>query len=354
VSDVSDDSNQKSSVLERSRFSLADLPKAERFDIWKESVSCIYDVDIKRHQRKEEFSADISTWRHGDLLMSKVESGSQTFTRNSRMIAADGLDHYNIQLYTAGMVKSDTGQGGEVLKPGGLLLLDLSQDTEAQSSDGFNSLHLFLPRRLIEDKLTHPDDHNLRFMSERDPLVKMLHEQIVALNRYVDQLDDTQIAVLQETIALLLTTCLNTASQGAEATQALRHDISKLVRIRRYFRDNLLASDLSAEKAARDLGVSRSSLYSLFQHQGGVMQYLRDMRLKHAYHVLSNPMARSRSIYDIALECGYSSDTGFIRAFRLKYGVTPGDVRSGGAQRKQETAHGQLDRRFESWLRALD
>lgn len=351
---VSDGGNQRSNLLEKSRFSLSVLPKGERFDVWKESVSCIYDVDLKRHERKEDFSAEISTWRHGDLLMSQVESSSQTFTRNSKMIAADGLDHYNIQLYTHGMVKSDTGQGGDVLKPGGLLLLDLSQDTEAQSSDGFDSLHLFLPRRLIKDSLTHPDDHNLRFMSERDPLVRMLHDQIVSLNRYVDQLDDAQIAVLRETIALLLTTCLNTASHGIEATQALRQDISKLVRIRRYFRDNLLSSDLSVEKATRDLGVSRSNLYNLFQDQGGVMQYVRDMRLNHAYCILSSPGARSRSLYDIALECGYSSDTVFLRAFRTKFGVTPGDVRAGGARRTDETTHGQLDRRYENWLRMLD
>ena len=139
-------------------------------------------------------------------MMVEARSCAQSFLRTSQMIASDGMDHYNVQLYTDGAVKSDAGLGGDVLKRGGLLLLDLAQRTEAQSSEQFNSVHLFLPRRLVEDHLTNPDDHNLRFLSERDPMVRMLFSQILSMHRHIHEFNDTQISVLQKTIVMMLST----------------------------------------------------------------------------------------------------------------------------------------------------
>lgn len=343
----------KSAALERSRFSLRDLPSATQFEIWKESINCIYSVDADRRTRADGFVADLDSWRHRDLMMVEAQSCSQSFSRTSQMIAADGMDHYNVQLYTDGGVKSDIGIGGDVLKPGGLLLLDLSQRTEAQASEQFNSVHLFLPRRLVEDHLSNPEDHNLRFLSERDPLVGMLFNQILSMHRYIDQLDDGQISVIQQTIVMMLSTCLNGATGETNATQAMRQDIEKGVMIRRYFRERLLSPDLNAETAADDLGLSRSSLYRLFKQHGGVNQYLRDMRLRHALKLLGDPTQRRRSIYDIALECGYETDAGFIRAFRAKYDVTPGDVRAGVTPHARHLDEGALDKRYENWLHTL-
>ena len=346
-------SNPKSTLLEKSRFSVRDLPSAQRFEIWKESINCIYSVDTDRNTRQEDFAADLNSWRHRDLLMIEANSCSQNFSRTSQMIATDGMDHYNVQLFTDGAVKSDIGIGGDVLKPGGLLLLDLSQRTEAQTSDGFKSMHLFLPRHLVEDQLTHPDDHNLRFLSERDPLVSMLFNQIKSMHHYIDQLNDGQISVLQQTIVMMLSACLNSAKGETNSTWALRKDIEKGVMVRRYFRENLLSPDMTAERAADDLGMSRSNLYRLFKQYGGVQQYLRDMRLRHALKLLGDASERRRSIYDIALECGYETDAGFIRAFRAKYDITPGDVRAGVSPHARHLDEGALDKRYENWLHTL-
>ncbi|NIY77780.1 helix-turn-helix domain-containing protein [Thalassospira sp. HF15] len=346
-------SDRKSAILERSRFSLRGLPSAQQFEIWKESINCIYSVDADRKTRQDGFVANLDSWRHRDLMMVEAQSCSQSFSRTSQMIAADGMDHYNVQLYTDGGVKSDRGVGGDILKRGGLLLLDLAQPTEAQASDQFSSLHLFLPRHLVEEHLSNPEDHNLRFLSERDPLVKMLFQQILSMHRYIDQLDDAQITVLQKSIVMILATCLNAAEGNTPGTQALRRDIEKSVRVRRYFRENLLSPELTAETAADDLGMSRSALYRLFQKHGGVKQYLRDMRLRHALTLLGDRSGHSRSIYDIALECGYETDAGFIRAFRAKYEVTPGDVRAGASPNLGKVDEGELDKRYEHWLHTL-
>ncbi|MCC9622493.1 helix-turn-helix domain-containing protein [Thalassospira sp. MA62] len=350
---MKDGNGSQSRILERSSFSLRKLPDAKRFEVWKDSVNCIYDVNTDGATRKEGFGADLNSWRHNDLLMIDAKSVLQSFSRTSQMIAKDGMDHYNVQLYTDGTVISDRGVGGDRAKPGGLLVLDLSQPTEAQSSQNFRSLNLYLPRRLVEDKLNRPEDHNLRFLSDNDPMVKMLHDQIRSLHQHIGQLDDAEIITLQQTISMMLSTCLNAADHETGANRGMRRDIDRLVMIRRYLRKNVLSPDFSVNKAAADLGVSRSNLYRFFSNRGSVSQYIRTMRLKHGLKVLSDPSQRSRSIYDVALECGYESDTGFIRAFRTHYQITPGDVRAGYSPRQQNPTKTQFDTSYENWLHRL-
>jgi AraC-like DNA-binding protein len=49
----------------------------------------------------------------------------------------------------------------------------------------------------------------------------------------------------------------------------------------------------------------------------------------HAFSWLISPPPQGRlRILDIAVECGFSSDTGFARAFRKMFLLTPSEVRS--------------------------
>lgn len=344
----------KKQTVERSFFTLDGVARKDRFDVWKDSISCIYDVDAPRDIRNEDFAANLTSWRHQDMLMIQAQSRSQRFVRSSQMFARDGMDHYNIQIYTDGVVQSELGRGGTSLgHGGGFLLLDCAQHTEAQTSE-FDSLHLFIPRQPLEERLINPDDHNLRFLTANDPIVRLAHDQIMTLHNNIDFLADDQIAVLKQTIVMLLANSMNSAYRETAEMHAQRQDIEKQVMIRRYFRDNLLSPDLTPEKAASDLGVSRAALYRLFDAYGGVKNHVRDMRLKHGLKLLNDPKQIHRSVYDIGLECGYTSDASFIRAFRAKYDITPGDVRAGhrptpAAKRVSNT----IDTRYENWLHSL-
>lgn len=85
------------------------------------------------------------------------------------------------------------------------------------------------------------------------------------------------------------------------------------------------------------------------------LQLCSDMRLRKAISLLNDPQYARSSIYDIALDCGFSSDASFIRAFRDKYDATPGEVRSGAAThvRKSHCIAGLVDRQFEQWIHGL-
>jgi AraC-like DNA-binding protein len=92
-----------------------------------------------------------------------------------------------------------------------------------------------------------------------------------------------------------------------------------------------IEQDLSIDRICRDLGVSRRTLYRLFEPLGGVHAYIRERRLDNICRVLRSGVD-PRPISEIAAQHRFKNRAVFWRAFRSRYGVTPADVRaSGGA-----------------------
>ncbi|MAM10994.1 MAG: transcriptional regulator, partial [Rhizobiaceae bacterium] len=64
-----------------------------------------------------------------------------------------------------------------------------------------------------------------------------------------------------------------------------------------------------------------------FEPYGGVAAFVRERRLAAAYHKLTDPYALPLNNNAIAASVGFQSESAFIRAFRRRYGMTPGEAR---------------------------
>jgi AraC-like DNA-binding protein len=79
----------------------------------------------------------------------------------------------------------------------------------------------------------------------------------------------------------------------------------------------------------RELGISRTRLYNLFEPFGGVMHYVQHRRLLSAHAALTDPNDR-RLIFQIAEERGFTDGAEFSRAFKRAFGYSPSEVRNRG------------------------
>lgn len=81
------------------------------------------------------------------------------------------------------------------------------------------------------------------------------------------------------------------------------------------------------EDVAKNAGFSTDYFNRIFRNYTGfnVMEYARFRRLNHAARLLR--LSPDTDILTIALECGYESHEGFIRAFKEQYGKTPSEYR---------------------------
>lgn len=80
--------------------------------------------------------------------------------------------------------------------------------------------------------------------------------------------------------------------------------------------------NLTLERVARELGISRSYLSRIFSKKvgSGFNQYVNSLRVGLAQHLLENP---TLSVSQVALECGFESLRTFNRAFQEHVKETP-------------------------------
>lgn len=93
-----------------------------------------------------------------------------------------------------------------------------------------------------------------------------------------------------------------------------------------YAKKNATDNKISVEEVARNAGFSIDYFNRIFLAHTGftVMAYVNFVRLKKAALLLRTT---DKSVLDIALEIGFDSHEGFIKAFKKKYGVTPSKYR---------------------------
>ncbi|MEQ5870504.1 helix-turn-helix domain-containing protein [Sagittula sp. NFXS13] len=91
----------------------------------------------------------------------------------------------------------------------------------------------------------------------------------------------------------------------------------------RHFRD----PDFGPSKLASELRVSLRSLQRYFEPLGETPgQRLLHLRLARAHSELSGGRCRDGAVADCAYRCGFNDLSHFYRAFRQRYGTTPGAV----------------------------
>lgn len=331
----------------RSIFSVADLPQIERFDAWKDSIASIFDVEADKDVT-DNFHATLEATLIGPLLFARTETCRQAWSRTPRRIALDGMDHYLIQYFERGGHLDIEGvtRGPE----GYIVVFDLSRPLANTTSD-FCNLSLLIPRPLLAAQLERPDEmHNLVVTGV---VGSLLRNHILTLQSLAGRLDIASSDRVSEATIGLVAACLN----GVDVDSAIRDGSTPyvgIVQIKHFIESHLHSEDLTAERIARQNGVSRSKLYTMFERHGGVAAYIRGRRLQHAFHALRDPARRHRSLYDLALEAGYNNDAAFCRAFKNHFELTPGEVRRlRRARPGTAEAIANASRRYEHWLHHL-
>jgi AraC-like DNA-binding protein len=103
--------------------------------------------------------------------------------------------------------------------------------------------------------------------------------------------------------------------------------LGTLERVRKVIHAHLMSPQLGPAFLAREVGMSRSRLYRLFECYGGVDRYIKAQRLLKAFQLLSDPMQRA-SIQTIAADLQFADASSFSRAFKSEFDCSPSDVRN--------------------------
>jgi AraC-like DNA-binding protein len=103
-------------------------------------------------------------------------------------------------------------------------------------------------------------------------------------------------------------------------------DLPRMRHIRDIIDRNLGSWSLHTGRICKLAGVSRSSLYRMFEPYGGVVRYVQRQRLRRAHDLLADPTC-VRKISLIANDYCFSDSSTFSRAFRQEFGYSPSDLK---------------------------
>ena len=324
------------------RFRFPDDP-ARWARAWEAHLASIYAVTVAR-DADPSAGFGLTTYNFGSVLLGSVSAPAQRLERNARMIAQQGIDHILLQFYTVGQSRVANGRRAAAVKPWQLVVFDMAQPvvTEAEAVCATN---IMLPRALLSEHGTTIEGlHGQSLDYGGTPVRRLFHTFLSGLAACAGGLNAHEAHHLSRSVAHLCGACFQPEEGAARASDQLTS-----IAIRRFIEAELGSEALDAQAILARFGLSRSTLYRLFEAEGGVAASIRERRLLRAMRLLTAPGGKPR-VSSVAYATGFSSESAFSRAFGRRFGVLPretglGEALSGMGREAQPPLY--------SWIKTL-
>lgn len=307
---------------------LADIP-GRGADALKQFRAMTADIcDVVPLTAEDDFHVSTVTTMTGNALLIDTRVTDQTYDRTPAHIARGVLDHFHITLCVEGEMRFSSGRREVTMGPGGICLIDMAQPNRSEFRGGGGRTRLMviiLQRAVLAPRLAHPDSATATVLPSDHPHARLLASHYAALALPPEPEAGSAEATIEAIADIVAAAAGGTADIAAGVERAERH--LYLAMIKRHIANNLETDALSVEEICRHFQISRATLYRLFETDGGLAHYVREQRLNLAFRRLLSPAAQDDRLIDLAVGMRFSSDSTFIRAFRRKFGLTPGELR---------------------------
>ena len=319
-----------------------------RFAAWREAMSTLFEVSYDGREDAATYPAAVDAFLFGDLMLADSHGARQSYERGAAKLARDGVDCFFVQVWLDGSGGPRNGGSERWAGAGDLFVVDAAQPM-ATASTRYRNATLTVPRRLLAPLLRAPEAHHLQVLSGGTPIASLLGEHIRALVRSAPSMSvEDGLALIAPTVQLIAAALEGTIPETLDGVRR-----ALLGAIRRHIDDHLCDRDLSPETIAMRFGISRATLYRLFEPHGGVAAYVRGRRLRQALYRLADPASAGRSIADIALGCGFVNQPDFSRAFRYRFGLVPREARQLALAPPVAARNGATGPEWTRWLRGV-
>lgn len=296
----------------------------QRLDRWRECVGPALDVGISPDEMPHDWSTVTRGWKLGDVMIVRGDYAPQVLTRRAAAIATDRLDPYVLHLNQAPQAihldahgrRTSAGQRQ-------LLLSDFAQPRSLRCQG--DVLTVFIPRNALDALLPRQLDlHGIVPTGACATILASHLQSLASLLPYITRKEapEATVAITQ----LLAASLAPSVEMLGLARPAI--EVALLRQIRHFIEEHLTDEDLGAARICAHFRISRSTLYRLFEAEGGVLSYLQGQRLLRIHALLASPTQRCY-LGRLAADFGFKSATHFSRAFRAKFGYSPRETREG-------------------------
>lgn len=285
------------------------------------------DVLGSRLHAEHHVALSVRTLRNADATITEVRSDHPTLERSDPLPAAD--------VFCVGVQLRDfprhewweDGRPAPVvpLAAGQVTLYDLKRDPRFRMNHPFHSLHVALPRVLMDgiaDEAGAAHVRGLRYKPGQgiwDPVIQPL---MLSLQPALARPDETSALFVDHVIRALAHHVAVTYAHTAAGTLPSGGLAPWQQRRATEFISSHLDGSVTVADVARHCGLSSGHFVSAFKRSTGVTphRWLTERRVDTAKRLLKD---RDVPLAQIALACGFANQSHFTRVFRLITGWTP-------------------------------
>lgn len=268
-------------------------------------------------------TADVEAWRLGGLVLFERRLTGLGAERLAPRVRRNDFDHFTLQLNLCGEFHGEGADGFRSVGPGEILLLDMTKPMRIRMPDA-HLITVAVPRAVFEAAGAATDAlHGLVVPARQAIGLAGFLSSSVDL---APQMPDTDLPNAADVLARLLGAALSEMGLGKVGARA-RADDERRRAAQRFIREHIFEEALSPDRVARATGLSRATLYRLFDDVGGVRKYIQMQRLARLRICLSDP-AEQQSVAALAHDVGFASEHHASRSFRREFGLPPAKFRS--------------------------
>jgi AraC-like DNA-binding protein len=334
--------------IARAQINVDGLPAGERLDIWRSALEPIFEITPDPHRPAAGFVGSITMSHLGDALISTVASTAQIFDRSRAHAKRSGVDHFMVQTFVRGEHNGVCGENEVRRGRGDVWILVLGQATRTHAGS-FTNVTLIMPRDRVLPLLKGGDVHGTTL---RSASARLIGSHLKALLCAAPELDLIEAAAAVDAAALMIGGAWSSIRESrADVTAAVRATARRA--ICDYVDQHLTDETLSPGVLLRLFGISRGTLYRLFEDDVGVAAYILGRRLDRCRAILGRSTGKDGSIGELAFGHGFASEAHFSRAFRRRFGIAPRDARGISLEPEPRTTAEAEARAISDWIARL-
>jgi AraC-like DNA-binding protein len=300
----------------------------------RQMTASIFDISPECHSR-ETVEGDFTAYSSKQFVLTEASCPHVRLKRSSEKVTRSRLDHFVIRLLISGSTAGMAGHHPVEAGAGDILFIDLSQTLNLQISERrtqTSDVSLWIPRARVLAAFSEENALHGLVIKGASPAGAMIGSSLLSLRKFIDVMESAEMDALchgiLELIARAIAPTLKTIGLSSAPSQ-----LASFVTIRRYIDRNLTSADLDADAIAKSFGLSRASLYRLFEPVGGIASYIRKVRLNRAFQEVTSVEFSNRRIGQIAFSLGFKNISAFNRLFHKAYGLSPRAVRQQSRER---------------------
>ncbi len=307
------------------------MPREHMARLWSEGLTNGA-VRYEAHCPKaDEFFGHCEMKPLRDRMLVRASANSISMVRRRSHIAQDAANSLML-LVNDGQVGTVGGsQRGEDidLALGEAAIFDIAEEYTTHSRDGGAALAYYFDRDLLRLAGPSAPQATTRRLDPTSDVCRLLLPYLRLHLALDGPLEDRAASAAIAHIDDLLTLALGAGGDAAAEARERGVEATRYAAMRRVLMKHGFEPETTADSIGARLGVSGRTLQHLLQRRGTTFSdELASVRLDRAHAILRATASQRMPIAEIAYASGFRELSTFYRAFKRRFGVSPGEIRT--------------------------